>query len=196
MTNSTIKYYDDNAKAYYEDTINADLSGLYKPFLRHLAPEAKVLDAGCGSGRDSLFFKSRGFSVTAFDASAEMVKATSDLIEQEVLQMTFEELKLPEQYDGIWACSSLLHVNRNDLLPVLINLSDSLKQTGVFFMSFKYGDQEYLSGERYFNCMTEDSFGMLISGIPQLRIDLLRVTGDVRPGRDKELWLNAYLVRQ
>lgn len=196
MTNSTIKYYDDNAKLYLENTINADVSELYEPFLERLAPGAKILDAGCGSGRDSLFFMNQGFSVTAFDASTEMVKAASNLIGQEVLQMTFENLTLPEQYDGIWACSSLLHVNRKDLLSVLKNLSNALKQAGVFYMSFKYGSEEYQAGKRYFNCMTEESFKKIISEIPELRIDILRVTGDVRPGRETELWLNAYLVKK
>ncbi len=194
--NSTIKYYDDNAKAYYENTIDADVSELYEPFLEHLEPGAKILDAGCGSGRDSLFFKQGGFSVTAFDGSQEMVRAASERIEQDVLCMSFEDLKLPEQYDGIWACSSLLHVNRNDLVSVLKGLSDSLKQTGVFYMSFKYGTKEYRAGGRYFNCLTEESFRAVISEIPNLRIASLLVTGDVRPGREKELWLNGYLLKE
>ncbi len=196
MTNSTIKYYNDNAKTYCANTIAANVSELYKPFLEHLASGAKILDAGCGSGRDSLFFMNQGFSVTAFDASTEMVKAASALIGQEVLLMTFENLKLAGQYDGIWACSSLLHVNRNGLLSVLRNLSDALKPTGVFYMSFKYGNEEYQAGDRYFNCMTEESFRAVISRVPELRIDLLCVTEDVRPGRETELWLNAYLVKE
>ena len=110
MADSTIRYYNENARAYFDSTVALDMGKLYGPFLKHLRPGSKVLDAGCGSGRDSLFFKNQGFQVTAFDASKEMVKLASELLDQKVLLMSFEDLSLTEQYDGIWACASLLHV--------------------------------------------------------------------------------------
>lgn len=76
MADSAIRYYNENARAYFDSTVALDMGKLYGPFLKHLRPGSKVLDAGCGSGRDSLFFKNQGFQVTAFDASKEMVYIT------------------------------------------------------------------------------------------------------------------------
>ena len=116
-----------------------DMGKLYEPFLQHLKPGAKILDAGCGSGRDSLFFKNHGFQVTAFDASEEMVKLASQLLGQRVLHMSFEDLDLPETYDGIWACASLLHVKRAELRNVIARLTQHLNTGGMLYVSFKYG---------------------------------------------------------
>jgi SAM-dependent methyltransferase len=124
-----------------------------------------------------------------------MVKLSSDLIKQKVLLMNFEGLKLEEQYDGIWACSSLLHVNRKNIVDVISELSRHLKETGVFYMSFKYGDNEYEKDGRYFNCFDEESFKAAISKIPELSIKRINKTVDVRPGRDDEYWLNCYLIK-
>ena len=95
MIDSTVKYYDDNARLYYEDTVAADMSEVYQPFLDLLPAEAKVLDAGCGSGRDSLFFRNLGFEVEAFDASEAMVRLSSELLGQEVKLLRFEEPHYP-----------------------------------------------------------------------------------------------------
>lgn len=153
------------------------------------------MDAGCGSGRDSLFLKSKGFQVTAFDASEQMVKLSSKLLGQEVLLMSFENLQLPEQYDGIWACASLLHVKRSKLPGVLAKLAEHLKPSGVFYLSFKYGDEEVWKGGRYFNYLHRQSFQEILKQIPQLKLENLFITVDVRQDRDDERWLNAYLVK-
>lgn len=195
MANSTINYYNEHAKSYYETTVGLDMGRLYQPFIDCLRPGAKVLDAGCGSGRDSLFFKNQGFQVTAFDASEELVKLSSRLLGQEVLLMSFENLQLPEQYDGIWACASLLHVKRSELPGVIAKLTEHLKPDGVFYLSFKYGDEEVWKGGRYFNYLHHQSFQEVLRQIPQLKLENLFITVDVRQDRDDERWLNAYLVK-
>ena len=195
MVDPTVKYYNENARLYYDSTVSVDMSAAYQPFLDLLPVGAKVLDAGCGSGRDSLFFRGLGFEVHAFDASEEMVRLSSKLLDQEVKLMRFEELDLSENYDGIWACSSLLHVDRQDLVSVISALADSLKEGGVFYMSFKYGDRQFWKDGRYFNCMDEGVFGTVIEQIPVLSLDRLCLTADVRPGREVEHWLNAYLIK-
>jgi len=196
MVSSTVEFYNNNSYEFYNNTISAEMDSLYKSFLEYVVPGGKILDAGCGSGRDSLYFKNQGFSVTAFDASEEMVKLSSRLIKQEVLLMRFEELKLDEQYDGIWACASLLHVRRQDSVNVIRNLAKFLKGTGVFYMSFKYGDKEYEKDGRYFNCFDEENFKAVILQIPELSIEKINITIDVRPGRNEEYWLNCYLIKK
>src|SRR4051794_32480007 len=105
ITSSTVAYYDTHAAEYVANTVDLDLSALYKPFLALIPAGGRVLDAGCGSGRDGLYFKRNGFDVTAFDASSEMVRAGSELLGQPVLNLTFQELDFRNEFDGIWACA-------------------------------------------------------------------------------------------
>jgi len=195
VADSTIRYYNENARAYFDSTVTLDMSNLYGPFLKHLRPGSKVLDAGCGSGRDSLFFKNQGFQVTAFDASKEMVKLASELLDQKVLLMSFEDLSLTEQYDGIWACASLLHVEKAKLSRVVAELAKHLKDGGVFYISFKYGREEYWKEGRFFNHLDEDTLKEILQEVPELRTEQLFISTDVRGDRSSDQWLNAYLIK-
>ncbi len=195
MADSAIRYYNENARAYFDSTVALDMGKLYGPFLKHLRPGSKVLDAGCGSGRDSLFFKNQGFQVTAFDASKEMVKLASELLVQKVLLMSFEDLSLTEQYDGIWACASLLHVEKAKLSRVVAELAKHLKDGGVFYISFKYGREEYWKEGRYFNHLDEDTLKEILQEVPELRTEQLFISTDVRGYRSSDQWLNAYLIK-
>jgi 2-polyprenyl-3-methyl-5-hydroxy-6-metoxy-1,4-benzoquinol methylase len=195
VADSAIRYYNENARAYFDSTVALDMGKLYGPFLKHLRPGSKVLDAGCGSGRDSLFFKNQGFQVTAFDASKEMVKLASELLDQKVLLMSFEDLSLTEQYDGIWACASLLHVEKAKLSRVVAELAKHLKDGGVFYISFKYGREEYWKEGRYFNHLDEDTLKEILQEVPELRTEQLFISTDVRGYRSSDQWLNAYLIK-
>ena len=191
----TIKYYDDNALTYYENTVRADMKALYAPFLKRIKSGASILDVGCGSGRDSLYFKNLGYKVTAIDGSAEMVRLCSELIGQSAQLMRFDDLRLTETYGGIWACASLLPVARNHLVSVLKDLTASLEDGGAFYMSFKHGDSEFRERGRYFNCMDEALLRKMLLDIPTLCLEEVQISEDVRPGHEGEYWLNAYLTK-
>jgi 2-polyprenyl-3-methyl-5-hydroxy-6-metoxy-1,4-benzoquinol methylase len=85
-------------------TLSASISDLYREFLPLVPTGGKILDAGCGSGRDSVYFKQQGFSVTAFDASSEAAQIASRAIGQPVNVMTFIDVKSivarPAETDG------------------------------------------------------------------------------------------------
>jgi SAM-dependent methyltransferase len=85
-------------------------------FEAYISKSGRILDAGCGSGRDSHAFKQHGYSVVAFDASTEMCRMASKLIRQKVLLMRFDGMDFEDEFDGVWACSSLLHVSYEDLI--------------------------------------------------------------------------------
>ena len=190
MNDGNIEYYNENASSFIEGTLNADMSLWRDKFESYVADGGRILDAGCGSGRDSKAFKQHGFSVVAFDASREMCKAASELLDQEVWQMKFQEIAFNEEFDGIWACASLLHVSYDELSEVLSRLHKALKPNGIIYMSFKYGDGKMTKGERTFSNFTETTIEKLLgnSGFSKLECG---ITYDVRKGHEDEKWVNA-----
>ena len=192
---TTLQYYQQNADAFVKGTVSADMHDARTRFLKLLPSQAYILDFGCGSGRDTKAFLEQGYRVDAVDGSAELCRMATELTGIQVKQMLFEDLSATEQYNGIWACSSILHLPRKELVDVLQKMSTALKPGGVVYTSFKYGEFEGIRRERYFINFTEESFAALIVEVPSLRTVETWVTCDVRPGRGDERWLNILLEK-
>ena len=107
--------------------------------------------------------------------------------------MLFQELEETNVFDGIWACASILHVSKTELYLVLRKMCDALKSGGIIYTSFKYGEFEGNRYGRYFTDFTEISFQEYIRDISEFSIEEIWITGDVRPGRGDEKWLNLIL---
>lgn len=194
MINNTLDFYNNNSKSYIESTLSIDMSHLYKDFLKHIPKDGHILDLGCGSGRDSLEFIKIGYNITAVDGSKELSIAASKVIGQKVICNKFEDLQLTEKFHGIWACASLLHINKRYLINVIKNISSNLEDNGVFYMSFKYGKGEYIDKKgRYFNCYTEKAFKEMILAVPKLEIIKIYKSEDTIGGRNNLQWLNVLL---
>ena len=191
----TLNYYNSNAAVFSETTKNVDFSEVQQIFTKHLSPDASILDFGCGSGRDTKYFLNNGYHVTATDGSGVICKMATDYTGIQVKQMLFEELDDRNQYDGIWACASILHLSKNDLFLVFHKMNKALKENGIIYTSFKYGEFEGERNGRYFTDFTEDSLKEFISQIPQLQIKKIWTTGDVREGRGDERWLNILIYK-
>lgn len=191
---STIEYYNSNAEEFIEGTLNADMSACMDSFFSYVEPGGTILDAGCGSGRDALAFLQRGYKVEAFDASEELCRKASEYSGVEVRCLRFEEFCEYDRYDGIWACASLLHVEREQLPTVLGALRAALKPDGVIYVSFKYGDSDRMKGGRFFVDMNEKSITELLTSAGMKIVECF-VTGDVREGRSNEKWINAIARR-
>ncbi len=187
---NNIKYYNDHAEEFLANTVNADMSGWRERFEKYLPKHGKILDAGCGSGRDSKAFMQDGCYVTSFDASEEMCKAASALTGLEVKQMRFQELDYRDEFDGIWACASLLHVSYEELPDVMLRLKKALKKDGVIYVSFKYGTEITTKGERTFSNFTEETVKNLMENAG-FEIRECIVSEDVRADRAGEKWVNA-----
>ena len=152
------------------------------------------LDLGCGSGRDTKYFLEHGYRVDAIDGSAELCALASEYTGIPVKCQLFQELDASEVYDGIWACSSLLHLSYGELDEVLYRIEKALKPQGILYMSFKYGVFEGERNGRYFLDFTEEKLEQLLkkhTSLQQLRNFL---TEDVRPDRE-ERWLNLFLKK-
>ncbi|MDU6296183.1 class I SAM-dependent methyltransferase [Clostridium celatum] len=196
MDKETLNFYNSNSKNYIESTLDIDMSHLYSDFLSEIPSGGAILDLGCGSGRDSKVFIDKGYKITAVDGSKELAKLASRVIGQEVIVSKFEDLRLTESYDGIWACASLLHVNRSNIVDVIKSISCNLNRDGVFYMSFKYGNNEYIDDKgRYFNCYTKESFEEMIKNIPELIIRKIYKSGDTLGGRSNLEWLNVLITK-
>ena len=192
-TGSTLNYYQTNSESFIENTVNVDVNDLYRPFLENMPSTGKILDAGCGSGRDTKFFLENGFNVVAFDNSPDMVRYAAEYTGQEVLLMSFEDIEFKDNFDGIWACASVLHVPENNISTVLSKFADALKYEGILYTSFKYGDNEQIRNGRFFADYTEERFDQLLAAIPKLELIQYWKTSDLRPGRSEEKWLNILL---
>lgn len=191
--NKTLEYYNNNARSFAESTQEVAFSEMQDSFLEYIPRGGYILDFGCGSGRDAKYFVDKGFHVDAVDGSEEMVKVAAEHSGLPVRQMLFQELDANEAYDGIWACSSILHLDYSELIEVMHKIYGALKPSGILYTSFKYG---VFSGERngrYFTDMTEDSLGQLLRDVGGFNIVRMWITADVRPGRDSEKWLNVVL---
>ena len=154
------------------------------------------MDYGCGSGRDTKYFLNQGYKVTAIDGSQELCKLASEYTGIPVKHMLFQDLDEKEAYDGIWACSSILHVPANELRDIIKKMANALRAHGIIYTSFKYGTFEGERNGRYFTDMTEETFAKLIQDMDELEIEEQWITSDVRPGRGEEKWLNLILRKE
>ena len=192
-SSSTLDYYNQNAQSFAAGTVSVDFHETQDRFLKLLDKGSLVLDFGCGSGRDTKYFLEHGMYVEATDGSEELCRIASDYAGIPVKQMLFQELKETEKYDGIWACSSILHLPKQELKAVLMRMADALKEQGIIYTSFKYGDFEGERNGRYFTDFTEDTFRDFVVDITGIQIEEVWITGDVRQGRNEEKWLNLII---
>lgn len=187
------KYYNENYEKFQKSIETANISKQLEQFLSYLPKQAKILDAGCGTGRDSVAMMQKGYNVTSFDASYKMVEIASNNTGKEVILGTFEDIEFENQtFDGIWASASLLHVERKNMLNVFNKLYAFIKDNGYLYVSFKLRDNDFSDGMRDFTCFTQENFESFVS-ITDFKLVTLDITKDSRVGRDSEMWINAIL---
>ena len=196
MSDTTINYYDNNANKFVSDTQDVVFTETQDLFISYLNKGDSILDFGCGSGRDSKYFLNKGFIVTATDGSIEMCKAASSYAGIDVKHLLFNELEDVNCYDGVWACSSILHLYKELLIDCFHRIAKALKDNGILYTSFKYSEFEGLRNGRYFIDFTSESFHDFMKDIPEFIIEKEWVSSDVRPGRENEKWLNLILRKK
>jgi len=192
---STNEYYNRDARAYNDETIALDVSRLYPKFLARLFPNAHILDLGCGSGRDSHYFLQQGYEVTALDQSVKLASLAEQKLDRPVIVKSFSEISDKNEYDGIWANASLLHCPRGQIYEVFSRLIQALKPYGIWFMSFKHGDQECFDEKgRFFNNYTKKSLDTLLRDFKQIEIQNIWEEECELRGRTQR-WVNAIVKK-
>jgi SAM-dependent methyltransferase len=144
-THPGVKWYDHHAKQYTQDTLERDTSAARSLFTKFLKPGARVLDLGCGSGRDVKHFLDAGYDAFGRDGSPNMLfqailhTKLPDRINYEKFE-TYSDA--PCSWDGIWAMASLLHIPQVARAEIFARILTSLKDDGVFLAYFKSGSGE------------------------------------------------------
>ncbi len=113
--NQTIRYYDKNAESFATSTFNVEFMDIQNKFISLLPLHGHILDFGCGAGRDTKYFINHGFKVDAVDGSESLCRIASQNTGIKVQKMMFSELNKEQYYDGVWACSSILHLDQKEL---------------------------------------------------------------------------------
>ena len=189
---TSVHYYNENAKEFYMRTIDVDMSVLQEKFLEMLPKKARILDAGCGVGRDAKYFFNKGHDVAAFDASIEMVKLTERLVGFKPLHLSFNELSFENDFDGIWASASLLHVPYQELQSILERFHQALKPSGTLYASFKYGNTHRQVDGRDFYDMNETLIQPYLEGLFHISETIKRPdTYGLNPSPERA-WLSIF----
>ena len=193
---SQTDYYETHADEYCRFTAALDMSSVYARFLDELVPGAHIMDAGCGSGRDTKAFLQRGYVVTAFDGSPQMARIASAYTGQKCHALRFQEIQFPEKFDGVWACASLLHVPKCEMEDVLRRLVTALKPGGIMYICFIEGEGESISADgRLYNSYTAESLRTLFPVTPTVREIACWKSEDISSSTHRAPWLNFLLTK-
>ena len=187
---STIDFYNRNADSYYWNTVGIDMSKLRNAFAAYLPAEARVIDLGCGSGRDVMAFCDMGHDAVGLDASKELVELAKERLEINASVGDMSTWKAGEPYDGIWCCASLIHLNDEEKKRFFGNLERNLKPGGVIYISVKDGIGTGVDEEGVYtsNCTFEELKGYLAGA----GCDILEtVATEDAMGRPGVKWLNV-----
>ncbi len=192
--NETLAYYNANAENYYERTVSSDMQAQYDFFLKYVPSGARILDLGCGSGRDSKYFMDKGFLVTPLDGSEAMCKKAESYTGLSVRQMEFLDLNDREIYSGIWASASLLHLEKKDLGRMFAKLRKALTRDGILYVSFRKGNFDGMRNGRHYTDLTEGELFNLVNTVGGMKIVQAK---EFKEERDEETitWICAIIKK-
>ena len=191
--NRTVDYYNQHSKEYFEATRSTDMSDLYEAFLPYLHAGGKILDVGCGSGRDLKYFKEHGYEAEGVDASEELCRLASEYSGCKMTCCRIEDFTTEKRYDGIWCCASLLHLDDEALRQFFCKCAYWLTENGILFLSVKTGITDGPDGNgRWFRDFDEEKLTKLLEGSSKLSLERVFFTED-KGGRQGWKWMNVVI---
>lgn len=190
-----LDYYKKHWQQFTQDTIDLDLKANWTYFLDLLKPKAMILDAGCGTGRDSNYFINQGFKVVSIDPTPQFKNVAKSQFDIDILQKEFSDIDWINSFDAIWANASLLHVTYENHPPIFKRLFKALKPNGILFCSYKYNDRLIVKNQREFYCFTKNTFTNFIDNFTRFKVIKIYKEADRRPNRPNEFWLNCILKK-
>lgn len=193
MTN---KFYDTHAEQFINGTIDIDMSTVYERVEKQIKVGGKILDVGFGSGRDSLYFMHRGYNVVSIDNSEEIVNRGQIILHSEVLEVDVRDIAYSEEFDAVWACATMVHLNDQEFMDVLKRLVDALKPEGIIYISARYGDFEGDVQGRYMNYVDEKQIERTLSTVTNVDVVDQWIDDDLRDEFDDLQWFNIILRKK
>ncbi len=186
-------YYQQNFRTYHEKTFFVDPTSFLTPFAEKLQPGATVLDIGCGSGRDLLWLKKRGFKVVGFERSPGLAGLAGKNAGCEVIEGDFETYDFSNlQADALLFAGSLVHIEPEKLGNLLENITNGTQAT-VIYLSLKQGAgvKTGTDGRRFYLWDDRD-LGMLFESLGFQVMDSSKSASLVNP---KDIWLGYVLAK-
>jgi ubiquinone/menaquinone biosynthesis C-methylase UbiE len=194
----TIKTYEELADDYCKTHFDInEIKNIADFFIQNLKGQ-KILDIGCGPGRDANYFSEHDLEVTGIDLTSNFVKmASQNVLNAKFMQMDMRNLDFPENtFDGIWACASFLHVPKEDAKNTLLGFRKILKSAGLIYLSVKQGNEEkfvekdeYKGRTKFFAFYTQDEFKNLIESC---NFKIVKILIDNK----KDTWINVFATKE
>jgi len=189
VVEKTIDTYEEYAEEYSKLHPIDKIKNLLDFFTEHLNGN-KVLDVGCGPGRDAKYFSEHNLDVTGIDLTSKFIEmASQNAPNAKIIQMDMRYLDFPySTFDGIWACASFLHLPKYDAENTLRRFRRVLKPNGLLYIGVKQGEGEYFVGDRYFSFYKLDEFRDLLESCN------FKVINTIIEEK-KDTWINMYAVK-
>jgi ubiquinone/menaquinone biosynthesis C-methylase UbiE len=194
----TIKTYEELTEDYYKTHFDInEIKNIADFFIQNLKGQ-KILDIGCGPGRDAKYFSEHDLEVTGIDLTSNFVKmASQNVPNAKFIQMDMRNVDFPENtFDGIWACASFLHVPKEDAENTLLGFRKILKPAGLIYLSVKQGNEEkfvekdeYKGKTKFFAFYSQDKFKNLIESC---NFKIVKVLIDNK----KDIWINVFATKE
>ena len=193
----TLKTYKEIALLWNGKHPNMDFwRSEFEKFQRFL-PKKKIIDIGCGSGRDATLFVSAGYEYTGIDLSDDMLTVAKELVpEATFLNMNMYSLNFPDRcFDGFWATASLLHIPKKNIGIVLREIKRVVSVGGVGFIAMKEGKGEGMVDRRFFALYTLEEFREVLEKENFTVVEQLRENRDYGSSRGGLVPMLLYFVK-
>lgn len=187
---ANLAFYEANAKTYAAQTAGANLNHLYAPFLALLPKGARILDVGCGGGRDLKVFQERGYRPHGIDPSPALAHIAREWSACETWIGRVEELEAENEFDGVWACASLLHLPKGILPTAMSRIRRALVNGGILFLSVQRGVGQGIDEDGRFVARYDCSALRVAVASANFQVLDLWLSEDTLPGRAAITWLN------
>ena len=187
-------FYRRHYKAYHQKTFHIDPSSFLEPLIRHLTPGDTLLDVGCGSGRDLLWFKEHGIKVTGFERSEGLAALARKYVGCEIVEGDLEHFDFSKQtFDAILLCGSLVHIPHAQLEAVFRSVMSGLGEGGKALVSLKEGKGSSISGDdRVFYLWQNKDLGDIFS---RHGFSVLECQRGVSKVNSSDTWLSYVLLK-
>jgi len=188
-------YYEESAEDYYRKTFSLDPSTFLTSIAERLKPGCSILDVGCGSGRDLLWFKNRGFEVVGFERSKSLAALARDNAGCKVIEEDFESYDFSGLcFDAIIIVGSLVHLPYAEFQPRLENILLCLKSEGKVLLTIKQGTEQYEDDDRRVFYLWQDNDLRAI--LDDIELKVLEFNRQKSMPRKEDIWLSYILEKQ